>query len=134
MPDFIASAPVASLVLATFVGASLLGLYAAPWMIERGVFRPYWLLPRREWATPVTSAFLHADLGLFNGFTFWAFGFSLEHTMGVPRERTLVLGNSQEVAANTSTQPLRLDFQRADRFDLLLRTAGHRALLSCDSA
>jgi hypothetical protein len=41
MPDFIPSAPVASLVMATFVGASLLALYAAPWMIERGVFRPY---------------------------------------------------------------------------------------------
>jgi membrane associated rhomboid family serine protease len=84
MPDFIASAPVASLVMATFVGASLLALYGAPWMIERGVFRPYWLLPRRAWATPVTSAFLHADLGhlFFNGFTFWAFGFTLERTMG----------------------------------------------------
>ena len=54
MPDFITSVPVASLVMATFVGASLLALYAAPWMIERGVFRPYWLLPQREWATPVT--------------------------------------------------------------------------------
>jgi membrane associated rhomboid family serine protease len=84
MPDFITSAFVASLVMATFVGASLLALYAAPGMIERGVFRPYWLLPRREWASPVTSAFLHADLGhlLFNGFTFWAFGFSLERTIG----------------------------------------------------
>lgn len=84
MPDFIAAAPVASLVMALFVGASLLALYVAPGMIERGVFRPYWLLPRREWATPVTSAFLHADLAhlFFNGFTFWAFGFSLERTMG----------------------------------------------------
>ncbi len=84
MPDFIATAPVASLLMAAFVGASVLALYAAPGMIERGVFRPYWLLPRREWATPVTSAFLHADLGhlFFNGFTFLAFGFSLERTMG----------------------------------------------------
>ena len=34
--------------------------------------RPYWLLPRCAWATPVTNAFLHADLGhlFFNGFTF----------------------------------------------------------------
>ncbi len=62
----------------------MLALYAAPGMIERGVLRPCWLLPRREWATPVASAFLHADLGplLFNGFTFLAFGFSLERTMG----------------------------------------------------
>ena len=84
MPDFIASAPVASLLMAVFVGASLLALGTAPWMIERGVFRPYWLLPRREWARPVTSAFLHADIGhlFFNGFTFWAFGFALERTIG----------------------------------------------------
>lgn len=84
MPEFIAATPVASLVMATFVGASLLALYVAPAMIERGVFRPHWLLPRREWARPVTSAFLHADLGhlFFNGFTFWAFGFALERTIG----------------------------------------------------
>jgi hypothetical protein len=41
MPDFITSALVASLVIVTFVGASLLALYTAPGMIERGVFRPY---------------------------------------------------------------------------------------------
>ena len=84
MPDCITTAPVASLLMATFVGASLVALFAAPGMIERGVFRPYWLLSRRQWATPVTSAFLHADLAhlFFNGFTFWAFGFSLERTMG----------------------------------------------------
>jgi len=84
MPDCITTAPVASLLMATFVGASLVALFAAPGMIKRGVFRPYWLLPRRQWSTPVTSAFLHADLAhlFFNGFTFWAFGFSLERTMG----------------------------------------------------
>ena len=84
MPDFIASAPIASLVMAAFVGASLLALYGAPTMIDEGVFRPYWLLRRREWATPVSSAFLHADLAhlFFNGFTFWAFGFALERTVG----------------------------------------------------
>ena len=103
MPDFIASAPVASLVLATFVGASLIALYAAPWMIERGVFRPYWLLPRREWARPVTSAFLHADLGhlFFNGFTFWAFGFGLERTMGSARFLALYLFGMAASAAGT---------------------------------
>jgi membrane associated rhomboid family serine protease len=84
MPTSTAAAPVALLVMAIFVGASLLALLAAPGMIERGVFRPYWLLRRHEWATPVTSAFLHADLGhlLFNAFTFWAFAFSLERTIG----------------------------------------------------
>jgi membrane associated rhomboid family serine protease len=84
MSDLAATAPVALLVMAMFVGASLLALFAAPGMIERGVFRPYWLLRRNQWATLVTSAFLHADIGhlFFNGFTFWAFGFSLERTIG----------------------------------------------------
>ncbi len=84
MPQDVAAAPVALLLLVTFVGTSLLALFAAPGLIERGVFRPYWLLRRNEWATPVSSAFLHADLAhlFFNGFTFWAFAFALERTIG----------------------------------------------------
>lgn len=63
---------------------SLFALYSAPSFIERSLFRPYWLVPRQEFATLVTSAFVHADLAhlLFNGFTFWAFAFSLERAMG----------------------------------------------------
>lgn len=79
-------APAAALLLATIVGASLLALYAAPSLIERCVFRPHWLLPRHEYGTLVTSAFVHADLAhlLFNAFTFWAFAFGLERAMGTP--------------------------------------------------
>lgn len=80
------TAPAATLILATFVIASLWALYAAPGMIERGVLRPYTLVARNEWHTLVTSAFLHADLAhlFFNGFTFFAFGFGLEQRMGTP--------------------------------------------------
>ena len=76
--------PAAALILASFVAASLVALYAAPALIERHLFRPYWVLRRREFATPVTSGFLHADLAhlLFNGFTFWAFAFPLERRVG----------------------------------------------------
>ena len=76
----------AALLLLAIVIASLAGL-AMPALIERGVFRPYWLLPRREYATLVSSAFLHADLThlLFNGFTFWAFAFNLEREIGTER-------------------------------------------------
>ncbi len=79
-------APAAALILATIVVVSLIALYASPALIERSVFRPHWLVPRREYATLITSAFVHADLAhlLFNGFTFWAFAFSLERTMGTP--------------------------------------------------
>ena len=84
-------APVAALLLAAMIIASLVGLMAAPSLIERNLFRPHWLVPRREYATLVTSGFLHADLAhlLFNGFTFWAFAFNLEREIG--SERFLIL-------------------------------------------
>jgi len=91
-------APAASLVFVTFVVASLLALYAAPMLVERNLFRPYWWLrPGRrsgqdsELFTPVSSAFLHADLPhlLFNGFTFWAFAFPLERAIGSGRFASL---------------------------------------------
>ena len=76
--------PGATALLALMVIASLIGLFAAPAMLERNLFRPHWLLPRREYSTLLTSAFLHADLPhlFFNGFTFWAFAFALERAMG----------------------------------------------------
>jgi membrane associated rhomboid family serine protease len=80
-------APGSALLLLAIVAASLLGLFAWPALIERGVFRPYWLLPKREFWTLVSSGFVHADLShlLFNGFTFWAFAFSLERRVGTAR-------------------------------------------------
>jgi membrane associated rhomboid family serine protease len=76
--------PGATLLLAAIVVASLIGLFAAPSMIERNLFRPYWLRSRREYRTLVSSTFLHADLAhlFFNGFTFWAFAFPLEREIG----------------------------------------------------
>lgn len=78
------ASPVASLLLAIILVASLLGLYARPDLVERNLFRPYWLLPRREYTTAITSGFLHADLGhlLFNSITLWAFAFPLERAIG----------------------------------------------------
>jgi len=80
-------APGATLILAAMLLASLAGLYAMPALIERSLFRPHWLVPRREYATLVTSGFMHADLQhlLFNAFTFFAFAFQLEPAMGTPR-------------------------------------------------
>jgi len=79
--------PGAFLLLAVILIASLVGLFASPTLIERCLFRPYWLVRNNEWATLVTSAFVHADLPhlIFNAFTFWAFAFSLEAAMGTPR-------------------------------------------------
>jgi len=77
-------APAAALLLATILVIGLLGLYRAPALVERNLLRPHGLVERREFATLVTSGFVHADLAhlLFNSFTFWAFGFGLERHIG----------------------------------------------------
>jgi membrane associated rhomboid family serine protease len=73
--------------------ASLAGLYAQPQLIERSLFRPYWFLRRRQYATVVTSGFVHADLShlLFNMVTFWFFAFPLEKQVGPVRFAVLYL-------------------------------------------
>lgn len=77
-------APAATLLLALIVAVSLLGLYRMPRLVEANLLRPHGLVQRRDYATLVTSGFIHADLAhlLFNGFTFWAFGFGLERHLG----------------------------------------------------
>ncbi|HEY3730242.1 MAG TPA: rhomboid family intramembrane serine protease [Steroidobacteraceae bacterium] len=77
----------ATLILIVIGVVSLLGLYAAPWVIERNLFRPFWFLSRREYWTAITSGFVHADLGhlLFNALTYWFFAFPLERVIGTPR-------------------------------------------------
>ena len=80
-------APVAGVLLGVMVAASALGLIAAPGLIEKSLFRPHWLVPNSEYATLLTSGFVHADFMhlLFNAFTFWAFGFGLERAIGSER-------------------------------------------------
>lgn len=84
---FATGAPASLLLLVAIVLASLAGLFVAPGLIERSLFRPYFFVRRRQYATLVTSAFMHADVMhlLFNGFTLWAFSFKLEQTLGTPR-------------------------------------------------
>jgi membrane associated rhomboid family serine protease len=79
--------PSAALLLAVIVLASVIGLFVWPPLIQRSLFRPFWLIPRREYLTLVTSAFVHADLAhlFFNAFTFWAFAFQLERRIGTAR-------------------------------------------------
>jgi membrane associated rhomboid family serine protease len=80
-------APVAGVLLGVMVAASAIGLAVAPGLIERSLFRPHWLVPQHEYATLLTSGFVHADLThlLFNAFTFWAFAFGLERAIGSER-------------------------------------------------
>lgn len=69
-----AGAPASALLLATILAVSLLGLYKVPALIDKNLLRPHGLVQRGEYATLVTSGFIHADLAhlLFNSFTFWA--------------------------------------------------------------
>jgi membrane associated rhomboid family serine protease len=73
--------------LALMVLFSVAGLSFAPALLERSLLRPYWLIPKRQYATLVTSGFMHANLAhlLFNAFTLWSFGRALEATIGAPR-------------------------------------------------
>ena len=75
---------IALVIFAATLVASLAGLYAKPQIIERSLFRPYWFLRRRQYATAVTSGFVHADLPhlAFNMVTFWFFAFPLERQIG----------------------------------------------------
>lgn len=83
---FFSGAPAATLLLAIIAVVSLLALNGRPQIIERHLLRPYHLVPQRQWHTLVTSGFIHADFAhlLFNGFSFWAFGFDLERRLGTP--------------------------------------------------
>jgi membrane associated rhomboid family serine protease len=75
---------IALIIFAVTIVTSLVGLYAAPQLIERSLFRPYWFLREKQYATLITSGFMHADLPhlIFNMVTFWFFGFQLERTIG----------------------------------------------------
>ena len=86
-----AGAPASALLLAAIVVVSLAGLYRWPALIDRNVLRPHGLAQRGDYHTLVSSGFIHADLAhlLFNGFTFWAFGFGLERRLGTPGFVTL---------------------------------------------
>jgi membrane associated rhomboid family serine protease len=78
---------VALVIFVVTLAASLLGLFAAPRIIERSLFRPYYFLRRKQYDTIVTSGFVHADLPhlIFNMVTFWFFAFPLEKEIGSVR-------------------------------------------------
>ncbi len=79
--------PGAAIILAVTVATSLIGLFAAPQLIDRSLFRPYWFLRRKQYDTIVMSGFVHADLGhlFFNMFTFFFFAFPLERYIGTAK-------------------------------------------------
>lgn len=74
----------ALIIFVVTIATSLIGLFGAPKLIDRSLFRPYWFLRRRQYDTVVMSGFVHADLMhlIFNMMTFYFFGFGLERAIG----------------------------------------------------
>lgn len=75
---------VALVIFVTTIALSLMGLYASPKIIESNLFRPYWLLRRKQYDTVITSGFVHADLMhlIFNMVTYYFFAFRLQDRIG----------------------------------------------------
>jgi membrane associated rhomboid family serine protease len=78
--------PASLFILVSNIALSLAGLFIAPRIIERCLFRPYEYARGLRRATLITSGFVHADLAhlLFNMIAFWSFGVPLEHHLGTP--------------------------------------------------
>lgn len=75
---------VALIIFVVTIGLSLLGLYSSPKIIERNLFRPYWLARGKQYETVITSGFVHADLMhlIFNMVTYYFFAFQLQDRIG----------------------------------------------------
>ena len=78
--------PASLFILVSNIGLSLAGLFVAPRIIERCLFRPFEFARGLRRATLITSGFVHADMAhlLMNMLTFWFFGPPLEWRIGTP--------------------------------------------------
>lgn len=90
MPSQVSAALI--IFVATIV-VSLIGLFSAPRLIDRSLFRPYWLLRKQQYSTVISSGLVHADLMhlIFNMMTFYFFAFPLERYIGTVRFAVLYL-------------------------------------------
>ena len=84
---------IAAIILVVTLATSLAALYGSPKIIEQSLFRPYWFLRRRQYATIITSGLVHANLPhlIFNLITFYFFAFQLEKQIGGARFAALYL-------------------------------------------
>lgn len=80
-------APVCAVILLLIVAISVSALSYAPQLIEKNLFRPYWMPRKHQYYTLISSAFIHADYGhlIFNALTLWSFGFAVEREIGSTR-------------------------------------------------
>jgi membrane associated rhomboid family serine protease len=77
----------ATVIFGVTIVVSLLGLYAAPQIIDKAILRPYRVQRNGEYFRLVSSGFIHADLAhlAFNMFTFYFFAFAIERYIGTSR-------------------------------------------------
>ena len=61
--------------------------FKSPSLVDRMLFRPYYLVRKGEWDRLITSGFVHMDLMhlLFNMLSFFFFAFALENRIGTVR-------------------------------------------------
>jgi membrane associated rhomboid family serine protease len=71
------------IILGLTVGISLAGL-AWPRLIAVSMFRPYWLVRKRQYWTVISNGFVHAGVAhlLLNSLTYWFFAFPLQRVIG----------------------------------------------------
>src|SRR5690348_8019702 len=76
----------ASAILLATIIISLAG-FSSRALVERMLFRPYYLVRQNEWHRLFTSGFVHMDGMhlLFNMFSFFVFAFALERVIGTVR-------------------------------------------------
>jgi membrane associated rhomboid family serine protease len=80
-------APAAALILLVILAVSIAGLSGVPRIIEKNLFRPYYVSRGSNYFSWISSGFVHASYPhlIFNAITLWSFGFPLERIMGTPR-------------------------------------------------
>jgi membrane associated rhomboid family serine protease len=83
----------AAIILTLTLVISVIGFLSRT-VLLKAVLRPYEIAQGREYATLLTSGFVHADFGhlLFNLFTYCSFAFVMEKAMGELRLEILYFG------------------------------------------
>jgi membrane associated rhomboid family serine protease len=83
----------AAIILTLTLVISVIGLLS-PTVLMKAVLRPYEIAQGREYATLLTSGFVHWDLGhlLFNLVSYCSFAFLMEKTLGELRLEILYFG------------------------------------------
>ena len=83
----------AAIILTLIIVISVIGFLSRT-VLLKALLRPYDIAHGREYATLVTSGFVHADFGhlLFNLVTYYSFAFLMERTIGELRLEILYFG------------------------------------------